>query len=287
MRLLRLSTKIIIVFALILLFTNFTKKKTYNCKRQNYPVEINQFEIIWEGDYNYDIKSGMYYCISYDENQLYVGMKTSDKVLKQKIMMGGLTFWIDTNARGKEQLGLTFPVPNNFPPFEIKGKKLDSQKRDNESKKTKDEIKDFNNRYINGLEVIDVIGFGGETEQITSYNINQDGINTLLHIDTTDFMYYFASIPLDLIFNEPNKYLNNPDELFSFSFNINGIERPESDMKGGGPSGRGISPGGGGGGGRPGGERPGGGTSPDMEQMQAMAQPTKFTIKKASLWSKK
>lgn len=130
-----------------------------------------------------------------------------------------------------------------------------------------------------------IIGFGGETEQMTSYNINKDGVSAVLHVDTTDFIYYFASIPLNFIFNDPNNYLNNPDELFSFSFSINGIERPDSDMKGGGPSGRGMSSGGGGMSG--GGGRQSGGTRPDMAQMQQMTQPTKFTIKKASLWSNK
>lgn len=62
-------------------------------------------------------------------------MKTSDKILKQKIMMAGLTFWIDTNARRKEQLGLIFPVQNKLSPEKMNERKPDSENRDNSKKK--------------------------------------------------------------------------------------------------------------------------------------------------------
>ena len=291
MKLFRLSAKIIVGFALILLFANFTKKEIYKCKKQNNTVERKQSQIIWEGEYNHNVKTGMYYCITYDDNFLYVGMKTSDEIHKRQLLMAGLTFWIDTNARGKEQLGLTFPIQNKLPHEKLKERKSDSQNRDNSRKKTKEEIINFNNRYLNGLEVMGIIGFGGESEPSTSYNINEDGISAVLHIDSTDFMYYFACIPLDLVFNEPDNYLNNREEYFSFSFIINALEMPSSGMNRDRPSGGGMSPGGSGGGkpegGKSGGGRPGDGSRPGMAQMDEMTQPTEFTIKKASLYHNK
>lgn len=286
MKFIHLSFKIVVGVILILLFANFSKKHIYYCNQQNSPIEINQFKHLWDGDYYYNMETGMHYGITHDDHNLYVAMKTSDKILKQKIIMAGLTFWIDTNARGKEQLGLTFPFPQKFSPNKMKKKKPDFQNNQNSPKKTKTEIRDFNNRYLNGLELLDIIGFDGQTELSTYKNINKDGINTILHIDSTEFMYYFASIPLNMIFNNPAKYLNNADNQFSFSFKTNEIKMPSNDMGGGNNSREGTA--GGGRSGRPGGGGHGGGGSrggqkPDNTQMRELMQPTNLVVKRAAL----
>lgn len=279
---LRLPAFILTGIALIVLFANFSKKQAYHCKRQNSNVQINEFNIIWEGEYNYDTKSSMHYGLTNDDHYLYVGMKTSDETLKRKIMMAGLTFWIDTNARGKEKLGLMFPLQKKPDPGVSRNRNQNPQNARNERKKSTASIKQFNDRYLNNLELMDMIGFGGDTELSTSGNINKNGISVILHIDSTDFIYYFACIPLKLIFNNPKDYLNNPDNQFSFSFKTNELEMPSNGMRGGRPSMGGGPPQGGG--------RAQGGGPPDrgqmaggMEQMQELSVPSVLTVKKAIL----
>lgn len=289
MKCIYLSLKIAVGFLVILLFANFSKKHIYYCNQQNSPIEINKFQDLWEGEYYYNLETAMHYGITHDDHNLYVAMKTSDKILKQKIIMGGLTFWIDTNARGKEQLGLTFPFPQKLSHNMMKRKNPNLENNQNNQKKTNAEIRDFNNRYLNGLELMDIIGFDGQTELSTYKNINKKGISTVLHIDSTEFMYYFASIPLNMIFDNPLNYLNNTENQFSFSFKTNEIQMPSNNMGGGnnsreGMSGGGGRPGGHGGGGHGGGR--GGGTGverPDNTQIREMMQSTVLTIKKAAL----
>lgn len=283
MRIFRFSVVALVGITFIVLFTNFSKKQPYLCKRENSNVQINESSIIWGGEYHFDIKSQMHYSLTYDDHYLYVGMKTSDEALKHKIMEAGLTFWIDTNARGKEKLGLMFPLQHKPDPGRKRNMNMDSQKRKSDSKNTSEEIKKFNARYLNNLELMDIIGFGGETELSTSGNINKNGISAILHTDTTDFMYYFAFIPLELIFNNPDNYLNNSTNQFSFSFKTNELERPSNAMGSGRPS---MGEGGpSGGGGRPQGGGPpnGGGTPPDNVQMQEIEKPSVLTVKKAIL----
>jgi len=290
MKYIRFSLKIFGSIALILLFANFSKKKVYQCKQQKSPVEINQNEFVWGGDYSYDSKTGIYYGITYDDEQLYVVMKTSDDILKHKIIKAGLNLWIDTNARGKEQLGLMFPVKHNFSTNIIMNDKNNFQNKNLVKEKTKEEIKKFNNRYLNSLELVDIIGFDGQTELTTYKNLSENGINAFLHINSTEYMYYFASIPMDMVFNNPTEYLNNPDRYFSFSFKTNEMEMPSGGgpPNGGGRSGGGRSGGGGGpGGGGHGGGGPGGDRNPDNAQMAELMKPVEFTMKKASLYSGK
>lgn len=268
--------------ALVLLLSGFSKKKVYPCQRQETPVVFNEYQLVWDGEYRYDLKSEMYYGISYDDNYLFVSMKTADKSLQRKIMMSGLTFWLDTTGRGKEQLGLVFPLPHNVPDIQPKDRKQNSP----EKRKTKAEIEKFNSRYVKGMELMDRIGYDGTNELQTSKNINDEGISAILHADSTEFLYYLACIPLDHIFNEPRQYLTDPEKYFSFSFEIEAVDMPQQGQGGGRPSMGAQMGGGGSGGGRQGGgSRPsgGGGDRPDMSQMQDLMQPTKLTIKKASL----
>ena len=268
--------------ALVVLFSNFSKKKVYPCQRQETPVEFNEHQLVWDGEYRYDPKTELHYGISYDDKYLFVNMKTSNKTLQRKIMMSGLTLWLDTNGRGKEQLGLVFPLQHKVPDLQPKDRKQGAlQKR-----KTKAEIEKFNLRYVKGMELMDRIGYDGTREPQSGRNVNDEGINAILHMDSTEFLYYLACIPLDYIFNDPRQYLTDPEKYFSFSFEIEGVDMPQQGQGGGRPSMGGQMGGGGSGGGRPSGGGPpsgGGGDIPDMSQMQEMMQPTKFTIKKASL----
>lgn len=280
MRIIRFSIRIFLGISLILLLVSFSKKKVYQCKRQKSIVEINAFNIIWEGEYHFDTKSQMHYGLTNDDHYLYVGMKTSDETLKRKIMMAGLTFWIDTNARGKQQLGLMFPLQQKPDPGKMRNSKGDSQNTKNEREKSAAEIKKFNEGYLRNFELMDIIGFGGKTELSASGNINKDGVSAILHIDSTEFMYYFACIPLELIFDKPDDYLKNPDKLFSFAFKTNKLEMPSNGTGGGPPQGGGGSQGG-----RPqgGGPQGGSGSQPGMQQMQELSQPSVLSVKKAML----
>jgi hypothetical protein len=283
MKVFRFSAIVLMGFGLVVLFSNFSKKQPYKSSRQNTTVKIDELTIIWDGEFNYDLKSTMYYGLSNDDHYLYVGMKTSDQILKQKIMMAGLSFWIDTNARGKEQLGLMFPLQQKPDPAKMRNRNQNSQNGKKDREKSPAEIKQFNDRYLNNLELIDYIGFGGETQLTTSGNLNENGITAILHIDSTEFLFYFACIPLEMIFNNPEAFLTDPGNQFSFSFKTNELERPSNGMGGGGPPMVGGGPSGGGGRSQGGGPPNGGGARPDADQMQAMSQRTVFTVKKAML----
>ena len=49
------------------------------------------------------------YKLSNDENNLYVMLEIGDEAVKRKVLMLGLTVWIDTTDRKKEKLGIRFP----------------------------------------------------------------------------------------------------------------------------------------------------------------------------------
>lgn len=72
------------VWLVVLLLAGCAGDNVYRSSRQQRPVHINGFPDDWEAEMIYDIKSGILAGISNDNRYLYVVMKISSPVLKQK-----------------------------------------------------------------------------------------------------------------------------------------------------------------------------------------------------------
>jgi hypothetical protein len=64
----------------------------------------------WAMDWQKDPDNKMSYNICFDDNNLYVRMKTADDMVKRKIGFFGLTLWMDPKGKKKKKLGLRFPT---------------------------------------------------------------------------------------------------------------------------------------------------------------------------------
>ena len=263
----------------ILLFSvGCAKKPIYKSEWQSPQLKVGEFADQWHAPLQYNSKAQMLYGISNDNQNLYVALQITDKTVQRKILLTGLTFWLDTTGKGKEQLGLTFPVQKSSQMN--RGKNKGQQK--NNQKKSKTEIQKFNEKYLNGMSELIIVGFDGETESRLGGNKNANGINAILRLDSMQVLYYEVQIPLQLIFDHPDTFLNDSTNYFSYAFETGHIEMPLQAS--GGMKGKGGGQGGGqkGGGGRGGGQ-PSGANSEMRQEMQQMSQPSKFQVKKASL----
>ena len=271
---------VILLFATSLIFLGgCANKAIYRSEWQSPQLKVGEFNDHWHAPLQYNSKAQMLYGISNDNQNLYVALQITDKTVQRKILLAGLTFWLDTTAKGKEQLGLNFPVQKSS---RMNRGKTKGQQR-NDQKLTKAEIKKFNDKYLNGMSEILVIGYDGETESRLGANKNAKGINAILRLDSLQVLYYEVQIPLQMIFDQPDAFLNDSTKYFSYAFETGHFEMPLQasggmKSKGGGQ---------GGGGGRGGGGRSGGQSS-DMnsemkQEMLQMSQPSKFQVKKASL----
>jgi len=233
--------------------------------------------------YNSDAK--MLYSIINDNNNLHVLLEVSDKTVQKKILMGGLTFWMDTIGKKEKQLGVTFPMKGSMKNQMGKMNKEEMMKQmQNGGLKGNINYHDMNDKFASGFNKMEIIGFNNEKEPMIVFNKNPKGINTSIKFDDKGTLNYRASIPLKLIFNNPAKFLSDPTKLFSFGFETGTVKMPSmsnGEKPGGGKRGGGMSQGGGsmsGKGGRGGGQQGGG-----MSGMQELSKPNKFWVKSAQL----
>lgn len=272
----------ILIALIVIVFAGCASVTVYTSAYQPTPQKLDGHNDDWTGKMYYDSKAKMVYGMSNDNENLYVNLKIIDQTVQRKVLMTGLTLWIDTLGKKQKHFGVTCP-----PKIQPGMMKRDGGRRGaNDQGKEKIDTEAINQLYAEGFTPMKLAGFGKNVNPITT-NINSEGINMTLRLDSMQVMYYEASIPLDKLFNDPNEYLNDTTKVFSYGFETGFISMPVTPsagrgggMRGGGaPGGRGGMNGAGKGGGRT------MGSSPRIAEMQEMSQPSKFWVKSTRLSS--
>ena len=79
------------------------------------PIVIDGSNKDWPSPYpEYDGKAALGYCVSNDENNLYVTVETGDLATQMKILRNGLTVWIDKTGKKEETTAINFPLPADY-----------------------------------------------------------------------------------------------------------------------------------------------------------------------------
>ena len=269
--------KATLFFSITILFiiSGCSNKPIYKSAWQSQELTAGDFNKNWDVKMQYNSKSQMLYGISNDSQNLYVRLKVTDPVVKRKIMMTGLTYWINLNGKNDDNMELTFPIQQSK---QIDRGKLANLDNGNASGNTnKSGIIKFNEKYLNGMSEIAIVGFDGETESRLLGNTSIRGINAILKTDSLHTFYYEVQIPLDMIFENPNDFLSGSTNYFSYGFETGYLKMPSSQQggRGGGMKGQG--------GGQGRGSQYSSSNSQQRSSMQEMSQASKFSIKKASL----
>lgn len=244
---------------------------------------------------NYDAKNKLFYIVANDEENIYVKLKVPEKAEQRKILMFGLTVWIDTKAKKKETIGVEFPLSGAQDQEAMRGE-MGGQMTGQGDRKKPDGNAMLQKRIDEAYELL-LIGFEGTGETRIVPNHEEGSVNGKMFFDSNGFLDYTLTIPINSITAvNPLKDGN----LFSIgivsgALETSGLGGPGSGGPGGGGPGGGGPPGGGGGGGgggmRPGGGSSGGGGMPggDTEkekrfsEMQDMITPIKLWVKKIEL----
>lgn len=264
--------KHILIFSGLLLLVSCAQTPVYNSNWQNIPLQFDGSDETWLGQFYYDQDARMLYGLSNDEENIYVRLKVIDQATQRKIIIRGLTFWMDSIGKSKKQITIGCPLPRESGEL---------QKMMENDKKAKDRsINNFNllnETFSNGQAGMEIMGFDGKQNVIVINNKNNNGINVMMNINDQQELIWEAIIPLKMVFSIPSEYKNG-GRSFSFGFESGAFDAPPMQNKSGAG---GRKPGGGGG--RGGGQRGGNINPQGNPEMQAMMNPSKVKIKKVNL----
>lgn len=205
----------------------------------------------------YDNKSGLLYKISNDNEFLTADLQINNEAVQKKILLFGLTMWIDTTGKMKKNIGVKFPVRSS-----------------GLNKSSGEKMKEFQGNFKqrkkmiadNSYEIA-IIGQKGTDDVVIVDKRYKKGIKANITFDSYGMMHYQLKIPynrINLLFN--GLIQGNP----SMGFETGHAEMNQSSGRAGG-----MKPGGG----KHGGMKPDDGTPRTNPDMQALMQATTFWIK--------
>lgn len=284
------SMKGIVCLSAACLLCSFADAKTAKDKKDkgrfvSQPVNIDGKDTEWPSPYpNYNSKAGIAYLVANDKENLYITVKVNNEQIQRKVLMGGMTVWIDTLGKKQENIAIQYPLKNagDFKPRE-------KSSNDSEYGMERPPMQDStaHNRpsdrpvpkdyKLTGLKSCD-----GDFSPLKG---NSCGIQVAMGWGDYNELIWEASIPLSLIYPELKTNNVSPKGAFSVGFEIGGVSMPSRPsggrpqppgggqvMTGGGMQGGGMQ----GGGGMPpgggmGGMQSGGGPGPDGGNKQENA----------------
>ncbi len=275
--------KFVFLIAIFLFSIENTNAQIVNNALQDSIFVIDGYDNDWNGVMHYNSSAKMIYGLSNDDKNLYVKIKIDDEVLQKKILLTGLTFWMDTVGKSKKQLSVTCPVKRDP---QIMNKEMNNRQKDGQKKNADSYRELVNSKFLIGLVDMEVEGFFKYPDKVVLNNKNDNGINVVLHINNSNEMIWEALIPLKMIFANPTEFLNEQQNYFSFGFETGSVDFESMNPQGSSQA-QGQMGGRGGGGGGKGRNGMGNGQNPNanperMQMMQAMRVPSKFKVKKAS-----
>ncbi len=264
---------VIILMILLLPMVCNGQKSLFSSNWSSDSMKIDGVFSDWNFNLKQDKKSKVFYCIANDNTSLLLCFKVTDAGVKNKIMMMGLTIWVDTTGKQKELLGIKYPM----------GRGGSMGQRPQEG--TRPTSPDQPRQRVDRAPILDRVELIGFKEKRKSEVVNisdMKGIEVAVMEDQYGGMQYEARISLDKLFIDHQRFLSNDESLISIGFET-GYIKTNTSAGGGGHSGQmggGRPPGGGG---RPPGGGRQGGMAPQQGDMATMTQATRLWLKRIKL----
>ena len=172
---------------------------------------------------------GVYYTIANDDDKVYLALQATDADIIRKIVLGGVTFTLNTPGKKNDKNGIaiTFPAyDKRYVPLYLI--------LNNRPEPTKDTLKNriqadsfmnaYNDKISNSLKLIGVEGIKQITDDLISI-YNEDGINAASRFDHKICYTYELAIPLKYL-----EFASGKPLKLSYNIKLNGMIPKGSTM---------------------------------------------------------
>ena len=242
--------------ALLITLGAFAQK--YEANRQKSPVTTDGKPTEWSTPLRFsDVKSGLQYNVTNDDENLYICVRASNETAQQQILHSGMKIFIDENGKKKYSTFIQFPIPavpdgmkpgDNMP----KQEKTYGQRPAAEAERQKKDRKQFRNPN----PMISLAGFKPEFNGTLPLNECR-AIKAAMDWDDNNILTIEYTIPLNSFGTRDFKTMEKAP-VFAMKITADAVEqqggdrsqgsRPEGGPPGGGSRREGGPPGGGEGG---------------------------------------
>jgi hypothetical protein len=208
----RFYLKILSVFSILIILASCSDK-IYQNTWQSIPVAINGISDEWTNPLRYyDRKSKMQYAISNDADNIYICLRTDNKLTQMKMIHAGILIGIDTNGNFKHQSFIAFPIVRDFKGANPNNSSYKSESPGNPNEK---------NPFVDSKEMI-LQGFKGSVDGLTPIKspcgifvgMNQDSIKS--------FIAFEAKIPFNTFYKKSISVIDS-SKIIGITVTINAL----------------------------------------------------------------
>jgi len=271
---LNLLSTFVVIFMVIRTNSYSQTIKEYDCKWHSATDSIYKEEMLDRMSYNE--KAELFFSITHDDRNLYIDIIPGDENLARKILMFGMTTWIDPAAKKKKDMGVVFPIAETRENAPRGGNGDDMDNKGATRGEDRDRSAEMEKMLNKKNERLALLGFtkGGSREVIELMYSTE--YRSLIFLED-ERLQIQMQLPLESI--SPDLVDGSLDKL-SIGFETGYLEMSQQRQQ----ASMGRKPGGGRGGGM--GGPPGGGNRSGASggmDMQVMMQPTKLWLKEVRL----
>jgi hypothetical protein len=222
------------------------------------PVVVDGDDSEWPNPYpHYDSKAMLSYAVSNDHDNLYISVKANDPMIERKLLVGGLTVWIDPTGKKEELLAIQYPQKGSVQAY--------SQERhhptnDGSSEDQRPINRDSTTHQHHEMHMpadMSLIGFSKCDGPVKVNSTNGCGIVVRMNTDSWNELIWEAAIPFTALYNGAAA-AHTGGKTVSICLEAGAMPMPARDGQGGGHGGGGGMGGGMHGGGMHGGMGGGG-----------------------------
>jgi hypothetical protein len=164
------------------------------------------------------------YSVDHDAGNLYLAVKVTDPAMQMKMMMQGMSLYLDKNGKKKERTGIHFPVKRESGGGGQRGGGAPGGNGGG----TPPDPKEMREKMASMMILLKTFGFENQDEEKTQLIADPNGINIAFNWDDANNFYIEYQVPLSLL-GQP---ADLKDKTLGIGWKVHGME-----ASGSGPTG--------------------------------------------------
>jgi len=163
--------------------------------------------------------------ISNDKEYLYIKIRATSYGAVSRLLMSGFTIWFNSESKNRPQKGLAFPLKSEIAErYKAHNKEITGLSKIHALRIQKSYIEEFNNKFTSGFSVIRIVDNDRKELFYKPSSMNEEGLSALVKLIDMDLLIYEARVPIDLVLDNKEEFLNSSDKSFCIGFEYGKIE---------------------------------------------------------------
>ncbi len=151
----------------------------------------------WKADkFEMDKETQILYSVDHDANNLYVALKVLDPKTQMRMVMQGMSMYLDKNGKKKERLGVEFPVRRDRDAAQIMNRNDRSKGAGQEGPP---DPKEMRQKMAAAMIFLKTFGFDDQEEAKTQFIGEPNGVNIAFTWDDANNMYVEYQVPMSML----------------------------------------------------------------------------------------